>query len=455
MNDLKHMFDPGRETLIMVWDWGNVFGPGLSVGGVMLLPLRARYLVLTNARILALGYVNVATGCDFVMIELEDIENIDDSECAKKSVIKLKGIQLECRDHTRISLSGPRNLPEVASILKTAWHNHIPLIRLPHEEQMLYKATCGFLMGSRLWIPLEKGPFEGFSSTKLMLTDHRLLFYGIRIVEKEETSQRGRVIRKVVHFSGPCLKLMSIPLSDVVKVRTNFRLAKKDSKMELVLENKPCELTLSSFTIPPYTDSAFAQEQCVLTNSASMKQAGKELTLELVVTPSATRTILSLLYQAIPSTVEISDSPHVTIPQILQIKQCPDCGKMVASEATTCRYCEHPFPPSEVAAAKQQSQAAIQALELQSREKSRKTWGRVLTVLGGLLFFIGSLALIIPIAQLSAPSSSSDKLTGFVVTLFMCPLPLLVAGSLLLGRGIYLLLGTRKAASSGVLLKAK
>jgi len=367
---------------------------------------------------------------------LEDIEAIDDTECAKGPPV-FRNIKLEFRDRTHIQFAGvPKNLSELAQMFKSAWQNHIPLVRFPREEQMLYKARC--VEFPLRWITHF---FDGCSLINLALTDHRLLLYGVRIIEKEETSQRGRVIQKVVHFSGPCLKLMSIPLSDVVKVRTNFRLAKTVSKMELVLKNKPCELTLSSFTIPPYTDSVFAQEQYVLTNSASMKQAGKELTLELVLTSSATRTILSLLYQAIPSTVEISDSPHVTIPQILQIKQCPDCGKMVASEATTCRYCNHPFDPSEVAAA----QAAIQTLELQAREKSRKEEGLALTVLGGLLLFIG-LALVI---LLFGPLLSlSDDLTGFVVIEVILPL-LVVVGSLLLWQGIRLLLGARKAASSG------
>lgn len=166
-------------------------------------------------------------------------------------------------------------------------------------------------------------------------------------------------------------------------------------------------------------------------------------------------------------------SQPVSQPDQTSQKTCPQCAEKIQLEALVCRFCGHQFAESDVQALKQQveeqnreaqrlaneraqearrlaeEQASFR--EIEAKTKSRRTWGWILSILGGLLSSVGCLIfLLFVIAQFSSSSTTSENTTGFIGALFICPLPLLVVGLLMFGRGVYTLRAIQKEAKESI-----
>lgn len=104
-------------------------------------------------------------------------------------------------------------------------------------------------------------------------------------------------------------------------------------------------------------------------------------------------------------------------------------------EYVECQVCRRAFKPESLGLAPSAgSETGAQA------KRERSPWGCILTVAGGLSFIAGAgLFLLFTVAQLSSGDSLTDNLEGFIGTLVICPLPLMILGLVLGGGGFFIL----------------
>ena len=126
---------------------------------------------------------------------------------------------------------------------------------------------------------------------------------------------------------------------------------------------------------------------------------------------------------------------HKQVAQYFTLFFIPLLKIKTLGEYVECQVCGRAFKPESLGLAPSAgSGTGTQA------KKGRSPWGCILTVAGGLSFIAGAgLFLLFTVAQLSSGDSLTDNLEGFIGTLVICPLPLMILGLVLGGGGVFIL----------------
>ena len=111
-----------------------------------------------------------------------------------------------------------------------------------------------------------------------------------------------------------------------------------------------------------------------------------------------------------------------------QTKQCPSCGNTIPLQAKICQFCRQEFADEEI-------QQAVKAMELNlaqnqavAAQKSLIRRCKTLRVIGAILAGLGVLVLLISIFAQVISTAPQDNVGGFIGALFICPIPLNLAG---------------------------
>ena len=112
-----------------------------------------------------------------------------------------------------------------------------------------------------------------------------------------------------------------------------------------------------------------------------------------------------------------------------------------------CRFCGHRFSESEIRVLKQQIEEEARETQrladeeaarrkVESKEKSRRTWAWILAILGVLAVSVSGLLFLGLILSNRIEDSVISEAPPTLYTYLCCPLPLLIAGGVLLFFGI-------------------
>ena len=141
----------------------------------------------------------------------------------------------------------------------------------------------------------------------------------------------------------------------------------------------------------------------------------------------------------------------VVPPDATPKKICPKCAEKIQLDARFCIHCGQEFTDADIQASRQQAEdqarAAQQAAQerasqaqLVAKEKSSRNGSRALVIVGGVLAAAGALLtlLLILVMLFPTPSSGTESSSVSMAPGFICSVPLLLVG------GVLIFLGRRR-----------
>jgi predicted nucleic acid-binding Zn ribbon protein len=141
---------------------------------------------------------------------------------------------------------------------------------------------------------------------------------------------------------------------------------------------------------------------------------------------------------------------QVGMPVFGNNKKCPSCGNSIPIEAKICQYCRQEFGEEEIETAKKQLEAVLAQKRAEAKEKSRRNWGWIITIAGGMLFFAGFCIGSISVFGRISGTSEPQEIGGFMMGLSCLSFAPVLIGLGLLGLGINTLRKKRNIEESSV-----
>ena len=123
-------------------------------------------------------------------------------------------------------------------------------------------------------------------------------------------------------------------------------------------------------------------------------------------------------------------------------KTCPKCAEKIQLDARFCNHCGQEFSDSDIQASRQQAEEQIQVdrqvaqekasqIQKETKEKSRRNWSWIFTILGGLIALVSTCLTVTLIFYAFSPEAANAVRTSGIMAViapFVCVVPVLVIG---------------------------